>query len=268
MIFLVECILVLFLLVVMVLVIRNRCRTAVCLITFKPRDIYCEFLNSFTRYRVYVIVDDNDFDLTEFKAKYKNLTFVQIENKKCEDTGYINTCTLILKKAVTGWSKAVYYFSLVNTQYDKVWFMEDDVFFHSEDTLLKIDAKYKGDDLLSNKIEHFNHDGNSKEWHWPKMHINLDPPYHGGMMCCVRFSKKMFKCIDTYAKNNNTLFFLEPMFPTLAIKNNLKYSTPPEFETITVQNDFKEEDINVKGLYHPIKDLNRHVTLREKISSS
>ena len=268
MIFLVECILVLFLLVVMVLVIRNRDRSVVCLITFRPRDIYCEFLNSFTRYRVYVIVDDNDFDLTDFKAKYKNLTFVQIENKKCEDTGYINTCTLILKKAVTGWSKAVYYFSLVNTQYDKVWFMEDDVFFHSEDTLLKIDAKYKGDDLLSNKIEHFNHDGNSKEWNWPKIHINLEPPYHGGMMCCVRFSKKMFKCIDTYAKNNNTLFFLEPMFPTLAIKNNLKYSTPPEFETITVQNDFKEEDINEKGLYHPVKDLNTHITFRENMNSS
>ena len=267
MIFLVECILVLFLLVVMVLVIRNKCRSAVCLITFKPRDIYCEFLNSFTRYKVYVIVDDNDFDLTDFKAKYKNLTFVQIENKKCEDNGYINTCTNVLKKAVTGWSKAVYYFSLVNTQYDKVWFMEDDVFFHNEDTLLKIDAKYKGDDLLSKKPDQVNN-GDRKEWHWGITDIKFDYPHYGGMMCCVRFSKKMFKCIDTYAKKHNTLFFLEPMFPTIAIRNNLKYSTPEEFETITLQNDFKEEDINVKGLYHPIKDLNRHITLREKISSS
>lgn len=237
--------------------------SVVCLVTLRPNHIYCEFLNSFTRYKVFVIVDDNDFDLTDFRNKYKNLTFIQIENKKCEDTGYRKTC--MLNKEVTGWSKALYYFGVHTTMHEQIWFMEDDVFFYNEDTLLKLDTKYTDDDLLSRDDFKINKDGKNTDWHWPNIKINLEPPYHSSMMCCVRVSRNLMNHIHGYATQHNTLFFIEPLFPTIAMKNNMKHSMPNELNTIHWQHDFKQEDIDVKGIYHPVKDMNKHVEFRENM---
>ena len=97
-------------------------------------------------------------------------------------------------------------------------------------------------------------------WHWNSIHIQYAPPYYSGMMCIVRFSKKMMQCIHNYATLHKTLFFLEALFPTIAIKNTLLYATPPEFTTVYYRHDFN--DINKSNLYHPIKNLNMHVQLR------
>jgi hypothetical protein len=126
----------------------------------------------------------------------------------------------------------------------------------------------EGDADKSSERRHLPNNGDRKDWHWGITDIKFDYPHYGGMMCCVRFSRNMFKCIDTYAKKHNTLFFLEPMFPTIAIRNNLKYNTPKEFDTIYFQHDFKKEDIDMKGLYHPVKDMNKHVEFRSSTSSS
>jgi hypothetical protein len=178
-------------------------RNAICLITFKPREIYCNFLNSFINYKVFVIVDNNDFDLTQFRINYKNITFIQIDNKECEENGYINVNYVI--KKISGWDKALYYFGVINKKFDKVWFIEDDVFFYNEDTLIKIDNKYKDDDLLSKKPDQVNN-GDSKDWHWEIItDINFDYPHYGGMMCCVRMSRNMLESIHNYAKKYNYL---------------------------------------------------------------
>jgi hypothetical protein len=82
------------------------------------------------------------------------------------------------------------------------------------------------------------------------------------MMCIVRFSKKMMNCINEYAYKNKTLFFLEALFPTVAIKNNLKFNNPIEFNTIYYRYNFKGEKINKNILYHPVKNLNYHISFR------
>jgi hypothetical protein len=140
--------------------------------------------------------------------------------------------------------------------------MEDDVFFQNEDTLLTLDHQYIDDDLLSNNYGE-NTSGEKNTWHWNRINIQYPPPYYNGMMCAVRFSKTMMNCLHNYAKEHKTLFFLEALFPTIAIKNHLKYSNPSEFKNIHYKYDFKEEEIDTKNLFHPVKDLSRQIYFRK-----
>ena len=213
----------------------------ICLITFRPKKSWCKFLNTFTKYKIVIIVDDNDFDLSLFK--YENIKFIKIKDEICKQNGYENTNFFI--KPISGWDKALYYFGLENSNYNFVWFLEDDVFFYNENTLLTIDKEYKKDDLLSNNFN-INQNGVKNTWHWNKININYTPPYYHGMMCIVRFSKKMMFCINDYAKKNNTLFFLEAMFPTIAIKNKLKYNNPTQFNDVHYRHKFTKKKYKKK----------------------
>ena len=236
---------------------------ALCLITLRPNDIWCNFLNSFNNYKVFVFVDDNSFNLVDLQNKYKNICFLQVYDDKCKVTGYIDT-SFTLKKLITGWDKALYYFGVEDTIYDFIWYIEDDVFFCNENTIMNIDKKYTNDDLISN--EYFtNIDGNKNSWHWKHIKIQYEPPYYNGMMCAVRISCKMMKCINDYASNNKTLFFLEALFPTIAIKNNLIYNNPSNFKNIYYRHNFNslnKKNIDENELYHPLKDVNIHLSLR------
>jgi len=231
-----------------------------CLITFRPNIIWCDFLNLFIKYNIFVIVDDNNFDLSEYKLSYTNILFVQINDTECKTTGYIDT-NHTLKKLISGWDKALYYFGTKNNLYHYIWFLEDDVYFYNENTLINIDTKYIDDDLLSNTYV-INNTGDKTYWHWPKINMTYSPPYYNGMMCIVRFSKKMLYHINDYACNNKTLFFLEALFPTVAIKNNLKYNNPIEFNKIEYRYTFNNNEINTHTLYHPVKNLNNHLHYR------
>lgn len=237
---------------------------SICIITFQPTLIYCDFLNLFSKYKIFIVVDDNDYDLSDFINNYKNITFIKIENKMCELNGY-KDANYMINKLISGWDKALYYFGVVDKNYDKIWFMEDDVFFYNEDTIIQIDNQYINDDLLSNTYTE-NRDGNPYDWHWGRIHINFTPPYYQGMMCAVRFSKNMLKCINEYVILHNTLFFLEALFPIIAIKNNLKYSIPVEFSNIVWRNDWKLSDIKCNNLYHPIKDIAVQCAYRAEIT--
>ena len=79
-------------------------------------------------------------------------------------------------KEITAWEKSLYYFSTINTEYEKVWFFEDDVFFYDEESLLRIDSKYDNSDLLSNSYGK-NANGHKNDWHWAKIDIRFQPPY-------------------------------------------------------------------------------------------
>ena len=50
---------------------------------------------------------------------------------------------------IMSWDKAMFFFSHVETSYENIWFFEDDVFFFSETTLVKMDEKYPFCDLLT-----------------------------------------------------------------------------------------------------------------------
>jgi len=234
---------------------------SICLICIQPNKIWCDFLNNFKRYKIFVIIDDNNVDITFFKNTYSNITFIQINEQKCKNYFYTNMNYIIFKKEITGWEKAIYYFSIENPENNYIWFMEDDVFFYDENTIENIDKQYMHDDLLSNNYD-TNEIGNKTDWLWNIININISPPYYKAMVCCVRMSNKLLNCIYEYANKNKNLFFLEALFPTIAIKNDLIYDTPIEFNEIHWRKDFNIGDINKKILYHPVKNLEQHITFR------
>lgn len=240
--------------------------SAICLITLKPNKIWCDFLNQFTKYKIFIIIDDNNFDCGGFQNDYKNISFIKIHNLKCEEKHYLNM-NFMMNKLITGWEKALYYFYFENNMFDHVWFIEDDVFFESQDTIINIDKKYINDDLLSSKYFE-NKNGVKNYWHWRIIDISYSPPYYSGMMCAVRLSKKMMACIKDYAEKNKTLFFLEALFPTIAIKNNLFYRTPEELNKIYYRHEFKEHEFNKVELYHPVKKITDHIIFRNNIMNN
>ena len=148
-------------------------------------------------------------------------------------------------------------------EHDFVWFIEDDVYFYNENTVKQIDLKYPSDELLSG-IYHTNPNGTNTDWHWKYININLSPPYYCGMMCAVRFGKSMCSHMNQYVDKNKTLFFLEAMFPTIAISNKLQYSNPVELNTIHWRHDFTLEQMNSTNLFHPVKQIDKHLIFRTK----
>lgn len=238
-------------------------KNALCLITYKPSEKldYLKFLNTFQDFDIYVIIDDNSINYENVKEMFQNIKFIQIDNNLCFNSGFINISYITLRKEVTGWDKAIYYFAKNNLEYPNIWFVEDDVYFHSENTILQMDDKYKEEDILCNCSY-----GEAKlnEWLWKYIDIKFTPPYFCGMMCALRLSKKYFDCINDYVNKNKTMFFLEAFFPTIAKHYNLRIiPNPIEFITVTHRDAVPNyNNININYLYHPVKDLNLHSIYR------
>jgi hypothetical protein len=258
----------------------------IALICFKPNDIYLDFLNKFSNYEVYIIIDDNSVNYSAlYCTKYNNLKFIQMPERICINYGFTNVNRIGVKKRVSGWDKALCYFAFntnvntnvytnvntnVNTNVytnvkEKIWFVEDDVFFHSEDTLLKIDAKYPDCDLLSNCD--FKPATNMNEWLWPIIQIKIESPYYCGMMCAIRLSQNVLDRIRDYATLNKELFFLEALFPTLS--KELNCCCPDELKTVVYRHDYTYEKVSLdkdKGrdnIYHPVKNILKHDEFRK-----
>jgi hypothetical protein len=213
-----------------------------------------DFLSSFKEYDIYVIIDDNE----QKYENYTNIKCIQIDNTECRNSGYVNV-NFFIGKEISGWDKALYYFSKVNTSYENVWFMEDDVFIYNESTLLNIDTHHIYQDLL---CPSFMGDHTSPWPHWPMIRIEIPPPYVFGMVCACRISNKLLKSINEYATKYNTLFFLEALFPTLAKQHTMQIAHPKEMETIVYRRDCSIQDINKQNVYHPVKDIRLHVQFR------
>jgi hypothetical protein len=224
-------------------------KTAVCLLCFKPSQEWIAFLSSFKKYDIFVVADDNS-------VTYPGV--IQIPDNLCAQNGFKNL-NFTLHKEITAWEKALYFFSQLD--YDFVWFIEDDVYFYSEETLLLLDNKYPKSDLLSNNYG-INPDGKNQDWHWNKITINLPPPYFCAMVCAVRMSSTLISKLKDYASLHHTLFFLEACFSTLCMHHKLMYDTPEELHTITYKKQFTLHDINTNNLFHPIKNISFHHTLR------
>jgi hypothetical protein len=172
----------------------------------------------------------------------------------------------IIKKEITAWEKSIYYFSTINTEYEKVWFFEDDVFFYNEESLLHIDLKYDNYDLLSNSYTE-NVNGNKNDWMWNSIDIRLQPPYYSAMVCCVRISSNLLSKVKNYANEYHTLFFLEALFPTICKVNNMKYDTPTEFKNIVYTKNYADRDIDKNNLFHPVKNMTKHNYYRNMLKN-
>jgi len=244
-------------------------KNAICIITFKPNEKkeYLEFVNSFENYDIYIIVDDNSHDYKEEIELYRNCNFIQVKDDLCMNAGFKNLGKLTLGKEVAGWDKAIYYFSKINTSHPHVWFLEDDVYFHSEKTILNADEKYKEEDILCRSYYECN-DRNSENWLWKKIYIKFDPPYYASMMCATRLSKRYLEVVTKYVNKYKSLFFLEAFFPTIAKRYKIKtIDNPVELSNITYDTPITSyESFNKDFLYHPAKDLKAHSTYRTQMT--
>lgn len=239
-------------------------KNALVLITYKPNEINLQFLNTFIHYKIFVVIDDNTSSYDDIKKKYVNIEFIQLDKSVCLQSGFVNASLIGSRNTCGhGWDKALYYLHNICNEFKYVWFLEDDVYFHSESTLQTIDAKYEKEDILCNC--QFNEETNMNEWIWKLIKINeIVPPYYCGMMCICRFTPKMLETINVYANKNKTLFFLEALFPTIAKKNNVIIrKCPEEFESVTHRHFWKINDFNKNNLYHPVKDLKMHLEARK-----
>jgi hypothetical protein len=240
---------------------KNNCIGLIC---YKPNDIWIDFLSKFTKYDIYIIIDDNSIDYKEQYSIFSNINIIQINDEECKKNGFINM-NFIMNKEITAWEKSLYYFSTINTEYKKIWFFEDDVFFYDEESLLRIDSKYDNSDLLSNYY-YENINGDRNYWNWKYIDIQLQPPYYCAMVCCVRISSNLLSKIKSYANEHNTLFFLEALFPTICKVNSMNYDTPTEFNNIIYRKNYEDTDIDEINLFHPIKDIAKHKYYRDMLN--
>jgi len=237
-------------------------RIAIGLICRRPDAIWLDFLSGFKEYDVFVITDDNTTDYRDFKDKHPAIQFVQIDSVECENQGFTDVNSVYFGK-VTAWDKALLYFADKNTSYDHAWLFEDDIFFYDEQTIKNIDLKFPQSDLLSAPYQVST--SSSKDWWWwPKVQIAWEPPYYNTMVCGIRVSRNFLNEIKHYATKNNSLFFLEALFPTVAFKNNLVYHTPKQLVQVYYRYDWTA--FSKKNIFHPVKNLELHKKARKDIS--
>ncbi len=239
-------------------------KNAIAVICRTPHPVWLEFLSGFKGYDTYVIVDDDTIDLSLLKSVYPNLHLIKVDTKACEEAGFTATNSAHFSK-VNGWDKALYYFAIENTLHQQVWFFEEDVFFYNEDTIKNIDGKFPSSDLLTAPYKIST--STSKDWWWwPMINIPFEQPYYNAMVCGLRVSGNLLDQIKTYAKHNHSLFFLEVLFPTLAIKNDLLYDTPKQLKQIYFRYDWRY--LNKTNIFHPIKNIESHPEIRVALSRS
>ena len=250
-------------------------KVAIALIVLEPREIYLDFLATFSNYDIYIIIDsDKDQATITSLAKYKKMNFVQFDKQLCRINGFQNVNYIGVNKLISGWDKALLFFSvIIPKKYTHVWFIEDDVFFLKEQQLTNLDGLYVNIDLIANCDFKSQTTNNIAEvpWLWHQIDINIMKPHYSGMMCITRLSNRLIQKIKWYAATYKTLFFLEALFPTLVSHFSLSCAQPEELVTVTFRDAFFEDLDNIKDedlkrltthIFHPIKDLNKQLELR------
>ncbi len=243
-------------------------KNAVVLLTRFPHHMWLNFLKSFNNYDIYVAIDDNSQNYSELyhnKNEYMNINFIQYSEEECEKNNFYNLLLpldTVPDKKVMSWDKAFYYFCKINNSYEHIWFIEDDVFFMSEDILINIDTQFPETDLLTrdNFVAH------SKENYVHNYFIkDLEYPLYFSMVCACRISKRLLRLITEYANKYEHLEYHETLFNTLAVKNNLIIHNPKELEKIEYRTIHDIHDIHniSEYIYHPMKNYYLHCYIRD-----
>lgn len=234
-----------------------------CFLTVTPNEMFYDFIKQLPDIdNIYICIDKNDYNIPNYDGKIK---IIKVDNKTCINEGFQNTHSRI--KGATSREKALYYFYKNDINYDYIWFIEEDVFIPTIETIKIIDIKYPDNDLLVSNNEIINK--KKKNWHWKLVNSQLSGiislPFSRAMICAIRCSKKMLECIFNHALKYKTLFFCEVLFNTIALHNNLNVKDIEELKTIIwrKQNGWKKNEININNLYHPVKSIKNQYELRK-----
>jgi len=231
-------------------------KKALCILCINPNVEQIQFYKNLKDiYDIYFVCDN----VKNYSTESEDVRFITISDKDCIKNGFKNANTAVMAKTPIAWDKALFYFSTVNTSYNFVWFVEEDVLVPTVKTLPNIDSKYGSEDLLVKQNDDYE---TIPAWpHWKEANSKIEMKYRASMVCAVRVSDRLLRCIKDYANKYQTLFFIELLFNTLAYHNRLVIKTIPELSTITF-ND-KIEEINKKYVYHPCKDLNQQDSIHK-----
>lgn len=217
------------------------------------------------------IKSETNFFVSIVSDKYSNSNSLYISDEYCKEKGYINSnisnnATHIKKNPIV-WDKFLCLYS--ETDFDFVWVFEDDCFIPSVETLVRLNEKYNGYDLVvPNNFS--NPSQKAQDWHWRNIYDKIEPPYHYSMVCACGMSKKMLQTIKKYVDENKTLFYIEVMFNTLAMQNNLKVIDVFELKSIVWLGDWWIDEFLLlpNNIFHPLKDISNHEEYRIKIKES
>ena len=232
----------------------------ICFLTVSPSALFYDFCKKLKNNNtdIYICIDNNEYDIPNYDNE---INIIKLDETICKNSGYYGTVGFLRDRSCSR-DKALYYFCKNNIDYDYIWFIEEDVFIPSINTIEDIDNKYPSGDLLvaSNNIIYTQR----TNWHWKLINtqICIPPPYSSSMICAIRCSKKMLECIDNYVNKYNRLFHNEALFNTLALQNNLNIVTPDELSTIVYRKNWRKQDIKKCNLYHPIKDIEKQYYYR------
>lgn len=240
--------------------------TCICLICHKPNNTYLDFLKTFTNYDIVVIIDDfskNYYTENDFYEKtYPNFVFVQLDNVNCMENGF-QMANLALNKMVSGWDKAIYFFSFYPKEYDHIWYIEDDIFLYDENVFKNIDNKYPDSDLLVKQID----EKDGEKWLWSAVINHLPEPHYNSLVCACRVSKQLLSHIYDYVKKYKQLIFIEILFTSIAKANNLHCDCPIELVPVIYRYDWNVNNVNKLQLFHPVKDLDLQTEMRNTLKN-
>ena len=271
---------------------------AIAVLTVTPTDDQLEFYSGFVQlgYRVFVFIDDNNFNLDNALVKAKNAGFslIQIKEYECRSAGFFNfNATFRKRGGCAAWDKALYYFCCRDLSDDNIWLIEDDVFVPSHEIIVAIDRKYGNADIISadNIVNKYGALDDQDGWPWWRLvpKTILPPPWAHSMVCAVRLSRKMLTALDAFIRSNsNTLRFIntvisvikvagflrqkslwrkrlyiEYIFHTLALHNQLSVIKAQELSGVVYRKDWNVLKMNSETIYHPLKDSNLHPRYRK-----
>jgi hypothetical protein len=233
-----------------------------CFLTVFPSTTFMNFINKLNsdNYSVYMCIDKNNYKIPDISDN--NINIIKYTNDICESAGFKNT-VIYFKNKDCSRDKALYYFCKNDVEFKYIWFIEEDVFIPSVDTIKNIDNEYVTGDLLCRSTDIQLTKVNS--WLWRNVTNMIEPPYSSGMICAIRVSKNLLSVINNYATIHNTLFLDEAIFHTLTLQNNLKMVKCIYLEYITYKDKFDITKLKSTHLYHPMKNIELHQSYRNSM---
>lgn len=272
---------------------------AIVFFCFRPPKEIFDFakLLKNSKYDIFVSVNDNKYIIPKYDKKA--ITIIKLDDDEVKNAGYFNS-NFNMKYKVSSRDKAFYYFNRINdTNYKYIWFIEEDVFIPTPNTLSDIDDKYPEGDYMSNSyyiidndiknldnfdninkqysfIQYYKHLPFFECWLFQDVSNYLKFPWLKALTCVIRVSKKFLKIIDIFVIKNKMLIIDEVLYLTLSLHNNLLIINPVELSPIVgrrwmniidnISNNFywNYNDIRSDYLFHPIKDLKLQNKLRIK----
>lgn len=218
---------------------------------------------------VYFVVDS--CVVPDFFVSEKDLDLILISDSVSVAHGFHNCMitgqkvnTLLAKNPIS-YDKLLYYFCRVEKEIDFMFVFEDDVFIPSVSTVAHLLTLYNEYDLVT--PNHFFKDNEIWDWHWKSVLDKVKPPYYYSMVSAMGISRNLFNVIDNYVTKNNTLFFTEIMFNTLASQNKLKVTDAFELKSVVWLGSWCIDDwlLLPNSVFHPMKQLDNYQSYRETI---